>query len=385
MSVKLTNEQDIAVKGITNWYKKGIEQKCKIIGYAGTGKTFLVNHIIGNLNLRKNEVAFAAFTGKATLLLKQANPDFSCSTIHRLAYKLDGETSTPSFILRDKEELKHLKLIIIDEASMLSKEMNEDIMSFGIPVLLIGDEGQLPSISKDKFNALSNPDFRLTEIHRQVAGNPIIHLSMLAREKKYIQPGAYGNQAYVLSQRDIDPSQLDRLCLRAEQVLCGYNSTRRKVNKKIRDLKGFTSPYPQSGDKLIALKNNWETSIRGISLVNGMTGYVKNILKKEKTEEIKRECLSIDFRPDFMQEDTYFEKLLILEDDFKNKQETLLNSEEKNKYVKMDFGNCITVHKSQGSAYGKLLVINEVLDRSMHEKWLYTAITRSSDKLVLVL
>ncbi|MEN7369739.1 ATP-binding domain-containing protein [Bacillus sp. FSL K6-1109] len=44
----------------------------------------------------------------------------------------------------------------------------------------------------------------------------------------------------------------------------------------------------------------------------------------------------------------------------------------------------ITCHKSQGSQWEKVVVIDEVLDRDMHHRWLYTAITRSSEKLVLV-
>ncbi|GLO68365.1 MULTISPECIES: ATP-dependent DNA helicase [Oceanobacillus] len=383
-SIILTKEQEDAVKGIKEWFNKGERQHFVLAGFAGTGKTFLVDHLIQQMGLHNNHVAFAAFTGKASLLLRKANPGYRCSTIHRLAYKLDAESEHTAFILREKKELEHLRLIVIDEASMLSKEIFNDLLSFGIPLLLIGDEGQLPPIGGN-FNVLYEPDFRLTEIHRQAKGNPIIHLSMLARGKKKIEPGAYGKNAYVLSKNNVSPQLLDNICLRSEQVLCGYNSTRKKINQKVRQLKGFNSPLPMVGDKLICTKNNWETTLGGISLVNGLTGFVKKVEIKEKQEDITRDCISVDFRPDFMSEEKCFEGLLLLEDDFKKSANTRLSTDEYKKYDKLDFGECITVHKAQGSAYERLLVINEVLDSSQHEKWLYTAITRSSDKLILVI
>lgn len=384
-TITLTDEQQAAVRGIKEWYRKGTKQTCVLSGFAGTGKTFLVKHIIEELSefgIDKRTVVFAAFTGKASLLLKQANPDYSCSTIHHLAYNLEEEGNNLKFVLKNKSELDGIKLIIIDEASMLNQSMYNDLLTFEIPILLIGDEGQLPPIGGN-FNVLDNPDFRLTKIHRQAEGNPIIHLSMLARERKKIEPGKYGNNAYVMFKENINPKQLDQICLRSDQVLCGYNSTRKKLNSKIRRLKGFTSPYPQIGDKLICTKNNWGKSIDDIALVNGLTGFVKRVEKCPKSKEIKHDCLSIDFQPDFL-EDKTFNNILLLEGDFMNKK-VKLSGEEYKKYDRMDFAEAITVHKAQGSCYQRLVVINEVLDSEEHHRWLYTAITRSSDKLILII
>lgn len=380
-STTLTKEQEIAVKGIKEWISKGNEQDCSLVGFAGTGKTFLVNFIIKELGFNYKEVAFAALTGKASLVLKKRNKNFSCSTIHRLAYTLDSDSSVPAFILKKKEDLKGIKLIVIDEASMVNKQIYDDLLSFGIPILLIGDAGQLPPIG-EAFNVLENPNFRLTEIHRQAAGNPIIHLSMLAREGKIIQPGAYGKNVYVFGKKNAKKEMLEKLYLRADQIICGYNTTRRKINSRTRELLGFTSELPQVGDKLICLKNSWDKNIDDMPLINGMTGFVESIkLDVEKKGAINRDSVQINFRPDFSEKD-YFKDLLIPQEDFTLGKIELENYEFPI-YDRFDYGYAITAHKSQGSQYPNLYVKNEILNRDNHNQWLYTAITRAEENLIL--
>src|SRR5690606_14347601 len=118
-------------------------------------------------------------------------------------------------------------------------------------------------------------DFTLTEIHRQAEGNPIIHLSMLARTKQPIPYGWYGqdNEVLVISQMEWH-SLKERVYATADQIICGYNRTRQALNKDIRQYLGFHHQLPQKGDKLICTKNNWNKTIEDIALVNGMTGFV---------------------------------------------------------------------------------------------------------------
>ena len=53
-------------------------------------------------------------------------------------------------------------------------------------------------------------------------------------------------------------------------------------------------------------------------------------------------------------------------------------------YQELEYGYAITCHKSQGSEFKKVLVIEEVLNSAHHRRWLYTAVTRASEKLVLI-
>jgi len=386
-SIILTPMQQEAVNRIVHWYKHSSKDTFFLAGYAGTGKSTLVNYVIEQLGLRLNRVAFACYTGKAALVLTQkADGRYRAQTIHRLIYKLDVDTKgKPQFVKKEKEELAHIKLIVIDEASMVDGQIMEDLRSFGKKILFIGDQGQLPPVSQagnEEFvQMFHNPDFALTEIHRQAEGNPIIHLSMLARTKKKIDYGWYGKEVLVINQRDWLAIR-EKVYTTADQIICGYNRTRQSLNQDIRRYLGFTDDLPQVGDKLICTRNNWGKNIHEISLVNGMTGFVKEVKELEKNYEITRDAFEIKFQPDFT--DECFEQLYLLEDHFKGNKYQLLPYEY-NVYCEFDFGYVITCHKSQGSQWEKVVVINEVLSVEEHHRWLYTAITRSSDKLVLVL
>lgn len=171
--------------------------------------------------------------------------------------------------------------------------------------------------------------------------------------------------------------------MRADQVICGYNSTRKNINKLLRNRLGRTSPFPEIGDKMICLRNNWSEKIKDISLVNGMTGF---ITEKEdnipRSSKITKDCMRVSFQPDFTEEK--FENLLLLNDEFLSKK-VFLDRDEANLYNSFDYGYAITCHKSQGSQYNRVLLKSEILPSSNYSRWLYTGITRAVEKLILIL
>lgn len=382
MTIILSEMQKEAVNQIKNWFHYDDKLLFKLVGYAGTGKSTLVNAALEELKVSKDEVVMVAYTGKASLVLATKNPKYNCCTIHRLAYTIDDDHMTTEFVLREKEELKKLKLIIVDEASMVDENVANDLMSFGIKMLCLGDTGQLEPINGNS-TLLINPDVSLTEIHRQAADSPIIHLSMLARQGKQIQPGKYGNNAYVISKRDITNEKLLSICMRANQVLCGYNRTRQNMNQKMRNAMGFFSEEPQIGEKLICIKNNWRESIGDIFLVNGMTGTLRSIEEGEKGRNYERDFYCLNFQPDFLEEKNQFKKLNVLKSDFTSKVEQL-SKFEYSVYDSFDFGHSITVHKSQGSQWNNVVLFNEVITSESHHKWLYTGITRAAQNLIII-
>ena len=135
------------------------------------------------------KVAFAAFTGKAALVMRAKGCD-GASTIHSLIYRArESGEEMPSFDLWDDAPASKAKLIIIDECSMVDEELGRDLKSFGVPLLVLGDPAQLPPISGGGFFTEAEPDVMLTEVHRQARDNPIIRLSMDVREGKRISPG----------------------------------------------------------------------------------------------------------------------------------------------------------------------------------------------------
>ena len=211
--IVLNADQAAADKKISDWFFKGTNQVFVLAGYAGTGKTALLKHTVRETLKLDDEVsaAFVTPTGKAaTVLIKNG---VTACTVHRLIYQsqtieqeveINGKkVKVERLTFRRRENIdKAIKLIVLDEASMVSDDMLSDLLNFGVKVLLCGDNAQLPPV--EGFNTyLKNPDYTLTAIVRQQQDNPIIKLAQLAREGKPIPFGNFGDKAFVLYGRKL--------------------------------------------------------------------------------------------------------------------------------------------------------------------------------------
>src|SRR5215831_6772965 len=250
---QFTPHQNEALKSVADWLKSGpgtnsAPQVFRLFGYAGTGKTTLARHIADEAD---GEVKFAAFTGKAASVMRGKGCR-GASTIHGLIYRArESGEEIPSFDLWDEAPASKAELIIIDECSMVDAELGRDLLSFGVPLLVLGDPAQLPPIQGGGFFTEAEPDAMLTEVHRQAIDDPIVRLSMDIRGGDYLEPGRYG-ESEVIAKGDLDPQRV----LEADQVLVGRNATRRAYNMRMRERRGFTDPMPSAGDKLVCLRNN---------------------------------------------------------------------------------------------------------------------------------
>ena len=187
--MEFSPQQDDALVAASRWLKAGDRQVFRLFGYAGTGKTTLARHLAEDVD---GDVLFAAFTGKAAQVLRSRGAS-KASTIHSLIYRPKGEDVVedeetgkkevlPTFSLNRQSPLSKADLIIIDECSMVDEELGRDLLSFGTPVLVLGDPGQLPPVSGGGFFTEHEPDILLEEIHRQARDNPIIELARQVRE-----------------------------------------------------------------------------------------------------------------------------------------------------------------------------------------------------------
>ena len=243
----------------------------RLFGYAGTGKTTLAKHLAEGVD---GKVLFAAFTGKAALVMRRKGCE-SASTIHSLIYKpLESSVEQPSFELWDDAPASKAQLIVIDECSMVDAELGRDLLSFGVPLLVLGDPAQLPPIQGGGFFTDAEPDAMLTEVHRQAQDDPIVRLSMDIRDGNRLVPGDYG-ETQVVSRDALDPQRV----LDADQVLVGRNATRRAYNTRMRERRGFDEPLPVAGDKLVCLRNN-----RRKGLLNGGLWTVKERPQAAQTD-----------------------------------------------------------------------------------------------------
>src|SRR5918998_2783191 len=241
-------QQDAALKAVSDWLRRGDQPVFRLFGYAGTGKTTLARHIAEGV---EGEVAFGAYTGKAALVMR-SNGCADASTIQSMIYRSrEGDENGPQFVLNRSSSAAKADLIIIDECSTVDEELGRDLLSFGRPVLVLGDPAQLPPVKGGGYFTASEPDVMLTEVHRQAPDNPIVRLSMQVREGGRIDPGAYG-ESRVIHRREVDAG----IVMAADQVLVGLNKTRRLYNTRLRELNGYRAPMPAAGEKLVCLRND---------------------------------------------------------------------------------------------------------------------------------
>ncbi len=241
-------EQAAALERVGRWLKHGDEPVFRLFGYAGVGKTTLARHVAEHAPAK---AAFAAFTGKAALVLRSKGCA-GATTIHSLIYNASEDNDgRPSFTLNKDGPASRAGLIVIDECSMVDEALGRDLLSFGKPILVLGDPAQLPPVKGAGFFTDSPPDVMLTEIHRQAADNPIIRLSQAIREGGEIAYGDYG-ETRVMRRDEINAETV----MAADQVLVGLNKTRRAYNLRIRELSGRAGLTPTAEDKLVCLRND---------------------------------------------------------------------------------------------------------------------------------
>jgi exodeoxyribonuclease-5 len=357
-------QQDAALKAVSAWLRTGTPQVFRLFGYAGTGKTTLARHIAEDVG---GNVCFAAYTGKAAHVMRSKGAR-GASTIHSLIYRTRGEDENgPTFVLNDDSAAGKAALVVIDECSMVDEEVGRDLLSFGTPVLVLGDPAQLPPVSGGGFFTEAEPDVMLTEVHRQAADNPIIHLSMIVREGGTLDPGSYGGSSVV--RRDaIAPETV----LEADQVLVGRNNTRRSYNGRIRELLGREGPMPTAGDTLVCLRND-----RKRGLLNGSLWHVDAVRRPRKgllryaltpEDEGAGKPTTVSINPAF----------------FDGTAEALPLSARR-RSDEFDFGYVLTVHKAQGSQWDDVVLFDESFAFREHKsRWLYTGITRAAARITIV-
>ena len=396
--MQLTRKQEEGLKIAVDRYKRHEPWTC-IAGYAGTGKSTLVRFIIQALNLRPDEVVYIAYTGKASLVLEEKGCP-NAMTAHRLLYK-SYPRANGTFYNRPKKYLpSEYKLIVVDEVSMLPKEMWELLLSHHKHVIALGDPGQLPPVKSIDNEVLNHPHIFLDEIMRQAQESEIIRLTMGIREGKPL-PLHNGDEVVIVDQKDF----VDGMCSWADQIITGKNETRKNINFIMREkIFGDGSLMPQDGDKVICTQNDWYNPNAAFEvLVNGSIGYIHNPVLihedqipnvlvcdylNENYEDIwqvftNTENLQLPIANNVFWSQRLDYELLTTGIPFINKKNwRTIPMEIRPKAF--EYGYAITCHKSQGSEYSKVLVLDEPLYSIDHTKWLYTAATRAKDKLVIV-
>lgn len=420
-----TPQQAEVLGKVAAWLEKekrlpGYKNVFRLMGYAGTGKSTLARECV-----RGRNAVFAAFTGKAAKVMREKGCE-GATTIHRLIYKpiarskarlveLEDElaqlidcdaderykradqeeqlredieaekaalrTSRVGFTLNTESTARDADVIVIDEVSMVDRRIGEDLLSFGVPLLVLGDPAQLPPVFGEGFFVNGEPDAMLTDIRRQEAESPVIRIATTIRNGQYPSPGEYGPGG-----EGFGPSVVGRMftmeeAMAFDQVIVGRNRTRRIVNREFRETMGRAGWWPEAGDRIICLRNDHK-----VGLLNGGQWVVRSASLPEETAP-NGSTSAMVLSSGFLE--------LTIEDE----EGTVLTVDAHPEYFRgeepdpwsvrdaqcFDYAYAITCHKAQGSQWDRVLVVDESrFFRGASKQWLYTATTRAAKEVAIM-
>lgn len=418
----LSTDQEKVYRGICSWMKSG-GPILTVGGFAGTGKSTLLSVLARE---SRKFFAFACYTGRASSVLRRkllaegvettsrlkrkdneargwrrGRGYFDdglpmsgglpfCSTIHKLLYRpvIDNKTQELKNWVKRKELDRSYDFIVVDEASMISDEILEDITRHGVRVLAVGDHGQLPPVMA-KGDLMAKPMLRLEKIHRQAEGNPIIGLSKHLREGGRLSAWKADGKAVAFVDKEDAAWFLDGAFRAAKPlevgVLSWTNRKRVQLNGAVRIRLGHDGS-PKAGEVVICLQNR-------PPVYNGMRGLVTrdtylmddpswlleaHVEFPEEGIPAERKELCI---PQFCRENT-FRSL----DELKEKEIVVEEMPQAGELY--DFGYAMTVHKAQGSQFVHAMVYLDRKEKPAendYRRWIYTAVTRASERLTVFL
>jgi ATP-dependent exoDNAse (exonuclease V) alpha subunit len=354
---ELTSEQLDAADAVRAFVAEPrLDHSCFVLhGLAGTGKTTLMSHLA-----RENTRAvLLSPTGKAASVLRRRS-GLPVSTVHSAIYDFRG--------LVDDQDIQHKKnpifaskigldfrdrVLLLDECSMCGLSIANDLLATGARVVACGDPGQLPPVMDQQY--FTEPDVTLSQIHRQALESPIIRQAHSVREY-----GSYETDTDDF--RVISFAESEDL-LAADVLLCWTNSTRKKLNRKKRQLLGLTGAL-KAGEPLMCLRNDYARKIQN--------GAIYRLI-----EDRREKFLSIRIKDDDDREVFVPQATIENESSF----EVLKYND---KFTPFAAAYAATVHKSQGSEWPSVLLLDEHPYGAGRVPFLYTGITRSIERCTIV-
>lgn len=389
-----STQQTEALNRVRDWANARQDPVFYLGGYAGSGKTTLAREFATE---HGGIVEFGAFTGKAALVLSQKGC-LGARTLHSLMYLpspkskqhlrdmeeelgtlLDGDSrrkvleedieeekqrvQKPSWTVNQGSSLLSADLVIVDEVSMVDERIGADLLSFEKPILVLGDPAQLPPVKGTGYFTNRDPDFMLTEIHRQAADSPVLQLATKVRNRGTLVAGQYGT-SQVLHPKSLGPTQAATF----DQIICGKNVTRKEINRQVRRVLGFHEDLPAPGDKLVCLRNDKATQL--------LNGSMWTVLASHIVDADKMQLFIQDLDSSNSQTVTAWRH------GFEGREIPWYSRRDGQEF---DFGYAVTCHKAQGSQWANVLVYDQsAVFRADRYKWLYTALTRASESVTIV-
>jgi exodeoxyribonuclease-5 len=418
-----------------------------LTGYAGTGKTTFISTLVKALSAINCKTILLAPTGRAAKVLSSYSGK-QAFTIHKNIYRKVSQGGSERFRLKENKNVNAIFIVdeasmISNEYSDFSGNgLLDDLFEYvyngdNCRLIFVGDTAQLPPVgsklspaidkeyvSKNLF--LDTRYHELTEVVRQDAYSGILFnatkLRNQIREEAHVFPNFHlkGFKDVVrINGNELEDALNDSYSRAgAEETIVVTRSNKRAnfFNSQIRSRIRFQEDEISSGDYVMVVRNNYywlpETSLAGF-IANGdiaLVTKVRGIEEKFGFRFLNAKIKLIDY-PDEQDLDV---KLLL--NTITSESPALTADEGKRLYAEINahylhienkrlrylkikddpyfnalqikFGYAVTCHKAQGGQWSSVFVDQGYLTKDMineeYLRWLYTAITRSTEKLYLI-
>lgn len=238
------------------------EKVTKLVGYAGSGKTWLIARIASWALRNGHRPVVAAPTHKAVgvisdKLSKLCSDVIETRTIHSLLglrLEADMENDTGARILKNHESKGKIQdgLVIVDESSMIGSILKAEIETLpNVQWLFVGDLAQLPPVGETLSELLDSPDVELTQVLRQASDSETLRLATAIRQGDMTLEFTPGRDVHrvddadELFERALAQFQSDEYKQTAThaRMLVFRNDRRRAINQRMRELI-VASPEP---------------------------------------------------------------------------------------------------------------------------------------------
>ena len=309
------NAQQTAALNAMGDFIKSDKNVMTLSGYAGTGKTSLMEMIAKKCRQEDQNVIFCASTNKAAAVLndKVSRSHFEAKTLHKIfgisvSTDMDNshyDSSKLKSSLKGEDELVYGSTVIIDEASMINEKTYNIIKNKAeknnCKIIFVGDEAQLAPVNEDKISVVFRQNDgkveRLTQVER-TGDNAILKEATAIRDGKPLSGKTSFNDkgegvAYITPQNTKAIDAVINAFIPGLQndadhfrILAYTNEAVANYNDRVRRALGYTGTIPRVGEPMMGYDNwGYDKRTKSYDLTNSESYKVTKI---ENTETVSK-------------------------------------------------------------------------------------------------